>query len=273
MISGPDDYVMGNSEPEFTRLKLQADYLHPVTCRLINSAGIGQGMRVLDIGCGVGDMSMMLARIVGPAGQVTAIDRDARAVDVARARARTVGLERIEFIVANQEELMVDVPFDAAIGRYVLFHQADPIAMVRRAAACVRSGGVIAFHEMVASVDACAVPPLALWDRVARLGFDAVRAAFPSPYAGGRLSLIFEDAGLPKPEMFCESIVGGTASLAIPWLVMSYRTLLPVIDRLGMDRSSVGEVDTLCERLVAAAEIARTQFILNPQACAWVGCP
>ncbi len=268
-MTSTDGYIMDVSDAEFARLKLQADYLEPLTHRLIKEAGIGPGMRVLDIGCGMGDVSMLLAQAVGSSGQVIAIDREERVINTARVRAGEAGYERIEFVLATDEDLADSQPFDAAIGRYVLFHQPDPVAMVRRAVASVRPGGVVAFHEMVTSIDAYAVPPLDLWDRMARLGFDAVRTALPFPDAGGRLAPIFEDAGLPAPDMFCECVVGGPESLAIPWLVMSYQALLPIIDRLGLDRSGVGDLDTLRERLVAAARVARTQFILNPQACAW----
>ena len=268
-MSSRDGYIMGSSDAELARLRLQADYLEPVTRRLIKEAGIGPGMRVLDIGCGAGDVSVLLAQAVGPSGRVVAIDREERAIAMARSREREAGHGRIEFVLAADDTLAVDQPFDAAVGRYVLFHQADPVAMVRRAAASVRSGGVVAFHEMVTSVDAFAVPPLDLWTRVARLGFAAVRAAFPYPDAGGRLAPIFADADLPAPDIFCECVVGGPESLAIPWLVTSCQTMLPIMDRLGLDRSAVGDFSTLRERLVAAARPARTQFILNPQACAW----
>jgi SAM-dependent methyltransferase len=62
----PDqDYVLGHSHPEIDRLKRQAEMLRPITERLLVSAGNDEGMRVLDIGCGPGDVSMLIADLVG----------------------------------------------------------------------------------------------------------------------------------------------------------------------------------------------------------------
>jgi len=175
------DYLMGIGDAEFERLKLQGAYLEPMTRRLIREAGIGPGMRVLDIGCGGGNVSMLLAEAVGPSGHVVAIDREERAMGLASARAQQAGLDRIEFVLTTDEEFTGFAPFDAAIGRYVLFHQPDPAAMIRRAAAAVRPGGVVALHEMVVSAEALAIPPLELWTRLARssLRRRAGRAAKP----------------------------------------------------------------------------------------------
>ncbi|MFG1934251.1 methyltransferase domain-containing protein [Mycobacterium sp. NPDC048908] len=48
--------------------------LRPITARLLATAGIEPGMRVLDIGCGPGDVSMLIAEFVGPTGNVGGID-------------------------------------------------------------------------------------------------------------------------------------------------------------------------------------------------------
>jgi len=54
---------MGHEEREHRRLALQASILNPFTEHLLRRAGIAAGMHVLDIGCGVGDVSLLAARI------------------------------------------------------------------------------------------------------------------------------------------------------------------------------------------------------------------
>ena len=55
------DYILGSSESEQERLQAQGDAIAPLTERIFRQAGIGPGMRVLDVGCGVGDVSILVA--------------------------------------------------------------------------------------------------------------------------------------------------------------------------------------------------------------------
>src|SRR3954452_2045675 len=96
-------YVLGHADLEIARLQFQAGVIEPVTRRLIRECGIGPGMHVLDIGCGTGDVSMLLADAVGDTGSVVAFDREARAIDVAKPKARAAGFRRIEFVVASDD--------------------------------------------------------------------------------------------------------------------------------------------------------------------------
>src|SRR5689334_6310722 len=94
-------YVMGHDDRERRRLSLQASILNPLSDQLLRRAGLSAGLRVLDIGCGVGELSMVAARLVGPGGHVTGIDIDEGALAIAAARAREQRLDHIAFRQAN----------------------------------------------------------------------------------------------------------------------------------------------------------------------------
>src|SRR6516165_11849882 len=102
------DYFLGNTDAEHERLIRQANRLAPVTERFFREAGIGPGQRVLELGSGVGDVAMLVARIVGPSGGVVAIERDARTISRARARAAEAGLHNIDFVEADIAEYSTD---------------------------------------------------------------------------------------------------------------------------------------------------------------------
>jgi ubiquinone/menaquinone biosynthesis C-methylase UbiE len=71
------DYVLGHNDREQLRLIRQARILAPFTDSFLRAAGIASGMRVLDIGCGMGDVTMLAAQLVGPTGSVVSVDQEA----------------------------------------------------------------------------------------------------------------------------------------------------------------------------------------------------
>lgn len=79
-------YILGYSDHELGRLRRQATVIDPITRRFFTAAGIAPGMRVLDVGSGAGDVSLLLADLVGPDGQVVGTDLNAVAIDHARTR-------------------------------------------------------------------------------------------------------------------------------------------------------------------------------------------
>ena len=86
-------YALGHSERELERLSRQAEIFEPFTRQLLQQAGISRGMRVLDVGCGSGDVSFLASELVGPSGKVIGADQAISAVRRAteRARARQIG--------------------------------------------------------------------------------------------------------------------------------------------------------------------------------------
>src|SRR6478735_12098714 len=141
-------YALGRSEDEYSRLTEQANFLRPLTRRFLGIAGIVPGMKVLDVGSGVGDVAFLLAELVGRDGQVVGVDMDAAALEKARKRAEQLKLRNVEFVHGDIRTTALPGPFDAAVGRLVLLYCADPMAALARIATQVRPKGIVAFQEM-----------------------------------------------------------------------------------------------------------------------------
>src|SRR6516164_3044432 len=91
------EYPLGSADDEHERLIRQAIRLESCTGRFFSAAGIAEGQRVLDMGSGVGDVAMLVARMVGPSGQVVGVERDSRSLARARARVTAAGLHNVSF--------------------------------------------------------------------------------------------------------------------------------------------------------------------------------
>ena len=110
---GDPKYGLGHTDRELERLQTQAGTLEPFTRRLFLDAGVEPGMRVLDVGSGVGDVAFIAAEIVGDSGEVVGTDRSAKALDVAKKRALDHSMDNVSFLRGDPTELTFDDGFDA----------------------------------------------------------------------------------------------------------------------------------------------------------------
>lgn len=242
-------YVLGHSEQELERLSAQAQVYEPFTAQVLRDAGLAPGMRVLDVGCGTGDVSFLAARLVGPSGQVIGLDRAPKAVATAQRRAQNLELTNTRFVVGEASTLTFEAPFDAAVGRFVLLHCPDPAALVRQVATQVRSGGVLVFQEPYWT-GYHALPALPTWDRCARWIVEALQGSGADPYFGLKLSATFITAGLPPPAVYMHAaIAAGPTPPLYAHVAAFVHTLLPAMERLGIVSAGEVEVDTLAAQL------------------------
>jgi ubiquinone/menaquinone biosynthesis C-methylase UbiE len=241
-----NQYAMGHSDRERRRLALQAALQKPMTEQLLRRAGILAGMHILDLGCGVGDVSILAAQLVGRDGAVTGIDLDEDALAIARARAGEQGLSQVKFERCDIEALGTRAPYDAVIGRHILIHMRDPIAVLKRAAQVLRPGGVVAFHEFDFSVVELAYPPAPAREEIARL----FARLLPVPNMGARLYHCFLKAGFSHPRCQIESLIdGGVGSPSYELFAQAALSILPRADAAGVHFSLPRDPDELARRI------------------------
>ncbi len=258
-----DTYVLGHSSREIERLKTQARLIDPITKRIFHEAGIGPGMRVLDVGSGAGDVAFLVADMVGETGEVVGVDRVPAAIDAARARASARSLRNVDFRTGDPAEMTFNRPFDAAVGRYVLQFQKSPAQMLRRLVPSVRSGGVVAFHEIDWS-GLASFPSAPTYDRCCHWGRETLRLHGAETRMGSKLHATFVEAGLSAPSMRLEALLGGGVKSADVLCLMSdlVATLLPEMERLGVATSAEVGVETLYDRMQSES-VAGTNVLLG----------
>jgi ubiquinone/menaquinone biosynthesis C-methylase UbiE len=195
-------------------------------------------MRVLDIGCGSGDVSRLAAQTVGESGWVVGIDRDEGSVRSARARTPADSYPNVSFEIGHAARGDIKETFDALVGRFVLMHQDDPAGVLAAAARSVRPRGIVVIIEshMAALLGSQhSVPHSPIYDEVVRWKCGAVKAAGADIEAGLRLRQTFLGAGLSEPTMRLESAVeGGAESRYYRYVVESIRSMLPQAAKAGI---------------------------------------
>ena len=147
-MSNDRDYVLGTHDEEIERLGLQHRVWRPRASDAWRRAGFTTGQTLLDLGCGPGYATLDLAGIVGPFGRVIGIDRSRRFLEAGAVRAHAQGIQHIEWHEQDLDE--VDLPradADGAWSRWVYAFVRDPRALLARAAAVLRPGGVMVLYE------------------------------------------------------------------------------------------------------------------------------
>ncbi len=247
---GHKAYVLGHSVDELERLERQAEFFEEETEDTLKRAGLRPGMRVLDLGCGAGDVALAAAKIVGSAGYVTGVDTSRDAIGTANRRMTASGLTWVQCVEGNIFNLDVGT-FDAVIGRFILMHLPAPANLLRQLRRSLKPAGIIAFIEM--DISSTSITPLMpLFDRCMRAVIELYKKAGMEPDMGSLLYSTFRQAGLePSLRGSCR-VEGGPHAKVYDYLARTMRSLLPSMQAQGMDVEDI-DIDTLACRLFKEA--------------------
>jgi SAM-dependent methyltransferase len=267
------EYVFADRMLEQRRLASQAELFDPLTERLFRAAGLGTGMRVLDLGSGAGDVAILAARLVGRDGEVVGVERDPEAVASATARVARGGISNIRFVQSDLQTLDgVAGSFDAAVGRLILMYLPEPAVALRRVAGVVRPGGLVCVHEGDMAYD-WAAPMTPLWAQMRAWFLAALERANATTRMGLSLYPTFIAAGLPAPELRLECAVGG-GDRAFAWAWANVmRGVLPLMERFGITTAAELGPDTLADRLWDDLRAANGIVISPPMIGGWARLP
>jgi SAM-dependent methyltransferase len=174
-------------------------------------------------------------------------------------------LHNVSLLEGDAAALGFERRFDAAVGRYVLQFQKDPAALLRSVAAHVRSGGLVAFHEL--DWDGLrSVPPVPTYDRCCRLGREVMRSAAETQM-GAKLFPTFLAAGLSAPTLIVEGLAGVADPLR---LVADFTaTLATKIEQRGLATAAELDSDALFARMLSEAQATGSFAIAHFQFGAW----
>ncbi len=257
-------YTLGRTSHETTRLIEQSRIYGESTHRLCRRAGIIDGMRVLEIGSGAGDVALTLAELVGPTGKVVGVDVNADILDTARQRAIDAGMQNVEFIASDARDLVFSDKFDAIIGRFVLMYMADPREAFATLIMHLKPGGIAAFQEPEYTLyPAFLHPDTPLMNQLITWILDVFKHSGAHLDMGIGLYQTFVDTGLPPPTMHLESPIGAEKTWAgYRYMATIFQSLLPLLEKYELATAEQVDVNTLAARIRQEVITSKRPFFL-----------
>jgi ubiquinone/menaquinone biosynthesis C-methylase UbiE len=125
------------------RLQVLYKLYGPGARRALLRAGIAPGMRVADLGCGVGMVTTMLAELIGPTGQVVGVDFSGAQIAQAR-EVKPRHLSNITYVEASATDAGLPYEsFDLVYCRFLLIHLTEPMTALREMRNLLKPGGIL----------------------------------------------------------------------------------------------------------------------------------
>lgn len=259
-------YIHGNKPEEQERLSRLNQLLNDACLRELP---LRPGMRILDLGSGLGDFSRCMAEFVTPGGSVLGIERDP--VQLAAAVEGTAkgkqGLP-VSFRPGDACHLPLKIEewgsFDLAHARFVLEHIPRPEAVVSQMHQALRPGGrLVLADDDHANFRLFPETPgfLALWEAYTR----SFERAGNDPFVGRRLVSLLHDAGLRDIRNTLVFFGGNAYQPAFPWLA---ENLLGIL--LGARDFMLAE-GLITESVFAESLDSIRRWMVKPEAALWYG--
>jgi SAM-dependent methyltransferase len=213
-------YVLATGADAVGRLNVLHRIYSPAGREALLEAGLTEGMRIADFGCGPGTMTRMLASLAGPSGSVTGIDLHAAQLEQARQLCAGEGLANTTFVAVDA--CRTGLPqdrFDLVYCRFLLLHLLDPASCLREMARVLKPGGILLVEDGDLA-SACSIPATALdafADLFSRMG--PIRGVDYS--VANRLCHLIADAGFSITNLKVHQPAerAGLSGLLLKWSV------------------------------------------------------
>lgn len=141
-------YVLGSSDDELERLRIQSELFEKPTIQTLNLAGIQQGMRCLDVGCGAGYTSLLMSQFIGRSGKVTGMDINENNIKICNTKVNHNN-NKLKFMVGDlYDSILNKSSFDFVYSRFLFQHLPDPEKALERLLKLTVEKGVVVLEEL-----------------------------------------------------------------------------------------------------------------------------
>lgn len=242
------------NEENLERQRLLAKTLAPFTHTLLDSLSLPQSIRCLDLGCGLGETTHLLAQRIGNASEFVGLDQDPALLAVGRERALSE-YAPIEFRHGDATQLpFADQSFDFVYTRFLLTHIPDPAIVLREMIRVCKVGGMIAVQEPDLATQ-ISYPRTTAYEQYT----ESLIKLVPQPLIGRKLGALFQEAGYDNFNITVESRTEFRDTEFRRLDRLSMEALGPSLIAKGMmDAQSIHQV---CEEMKAVEQAGNTFYI------------
>ncbi len=212
-----EEYVLGTSDHELTRLRQQHEVWLDVTNRVLDDLALAGGERVVDLGCGPGFVLELLRERVGAAGEVVGVDESARWVAHVGERVAELGWTNVRAERCRIQDLALEPgSVDLFFLRWVLGFLPQRAAVLRSLVPLLKPGGRVCVmdynHYGVSLFPECE----SFW-RTVRATRRLYETRGGNTWVMGEIHRLYREAGLEPRSLDPFVIAGPSDSDAFRW--------------------------------------------------------
>ncbi|HZT19470.1 MAG TPA: class I SAM-dependent methyltransferase [Dongiaceae bacterium] len=256
-------YILRGGIQGRERLRVLARIMRPGTLAALARVGVPAG-RILDLGCGGGDVTIDLARLAGDGAAVTGLDFDPTVVELACDNARAAGFPHVAFRVGDLHAPGIfeaaGAPFDLIYSRFLISHLPDPDRAISLICRALRPGGLLLVEDVDFTGYFC-FPASPAFDRYVDLYRKAAHKGGADPDIGPSLPSRLMAAGLEDVGIAVSQPAGLTGDTKL----ITALTMEGIAERvIALGLATAGEVSALVDELHRLAR-DRTTVMATPR--------
>jgi SAM-dependent methyltransferase len=249
-------YMLATGEKAVSRLDLLERIFGPATRRLLSASGLCSGMRVAEIGCGIGLTARWVSTQVGSSGSVSGVDSSSEQLHIAEKSAAEANTTNLSFRKGNAYETgLPQDSFDLVYSRFLLCHLADPTKALAEMSSLLRRGGILVCEDHDDG-GIFTEPATHAYKRLVEISAAVNRSHGLDSYIGLKLPRLFREAGFSRPEINVNQIARLHGEEKRFW-ELTLREAAPAI--LAAHASTSRELDAIGEEM---CKIAKDESIL-----------
>lgn len=230
-----------------------------------------RGLKVMEVGCGNGELTRQLSTLVGPEGSIVALDNNCKALESAKAQIGLSKYKNMQFIEGDISNFPIDFSlseagsFDLLVGRRILMYLAQPAAVIKELSQYLKKGGIAVFQESDPTITPASIDEMPAHDQASEWLRAMLVKEDVHMTMGFNLPKTLAGSGLEFKKVFAEAVIQGQGEqfeLADMIKLLTQRLL-------GAGIATQIEITHLIERLVEESKDKSNVYISDMSFCAW----